>query len=139
MNVHRVTHKFSVAGHEGYITVGMYEDGRPGEVFLNMSKEGSVISGLMDTIALMTSVSLQHGVPLEFFVDKFSHIRFEPSGFTNNKDIPIAKSIIDYVFRWLGLKFLPGQPNCRLKKLQVLKINWTIYNNRVPYHPVRRC
>lgn len=102
-----ITHKFSVAGHEGYITVGMYEDGRPGEVFLNMSKEGSVISGLMDTIALMTSVSLQHGVPLEFFVDKFSHIRFEPSGFTNNKDIPIAKSIIDYVFRWLGLKFLP--------------------------------
>ena len=102
-----ITHKFSVAGHEGYITVGMYDDGRPGEVFLNMSKEGSVISGLMDTIALMTSVSLQHGVPLEFFVDKFSHIRFEPSGFTNNKDIPIAKSIIDYVFRWLGLKFLP--------------------------------
>ena len=102
-----ITHKFSVGGHEGYLTVGMYEDGRPGEIFLNMAKEGSVISGLMSTIALMTSVSLQHGVPLEFFVDKFSHIRFEPSGFTNNKDIPIAKSIIDYVFRWLGLQFLP--------------------------------
>ena len=101
------THKFSIAGHEGYLTVGMYEDGRPGEVFLNMAKEGSVISGLMDTIALMTSVSLQHGIPLEFFIDKFSHIRFEPSGFTGNKDIPIAKSIIDYVFRWLGLQFLP--------------------------------
>ena len=101
------THKFSVGGHEGYLTVGMYEDGRPGEIFLNMAKDGSVISGLMNTIALMTSVSLQHGVPLEFFVNKFSHIRFEPSGFTNNKDIPIAKSIIDYVFRWLGLQFLP--------------------------------
>ena len=101
------THKFSVGGHEGYLTVGMYEDGRPGEIFLNMAKDGSVISGLMNTIALMTSVSLQHGVPLEFFVDKFTHIRFEPSGFTNNKDIPIAKSIIDYVFRWLGLQFLP--------------------------------
>jgi len=101
-----ITHKFSIAGHEGYITVGLYEDGRPGEIFLRMSKEGSVISGLMDTIALMTSVSLQHGVPLEFFVDKFSHVRFEPAGFTNNKDIPIAKSIIDYVFRWLGLKFV---------------------------------
>ena len=102
-----ITHKFSIAGHEGYLIVGMYEDGKPGEVFLNMAKEGSVISGLMDTIALMTSVSLQHGIPLKFFVEKFSHIRFEPSGFTNNKDIPIAKSIIDYVFRWLGLKFLP--------------------------------
>jgi ribonucleoside-diphosphate reductase alpha chain len=102
-----ITHKFSVGGHKGYLTVGMYEDGRPGEIFLNMAKDGSVISGLMNTIALMTSVSLQHGVPLEFFVNKFSHIRFEPSGFTNNKDIPIAKSIIDYVFRWLGLQFLP--------------------------------
>ena len=106
-----ITHKFSVAGHEGYITVGLYEDGRPGEVFLRMSKEGSVISGLMDTIATMTSVALQYGVPLESLVEKFSHKRFEPSGFTNNKDIPIAKSIIDYVFRWLGLKFLPqSQP-----------------------------
>ena len=97
----------SVAGHEGYITVGFYEDGSPGEVFLKMSKQGSVISGLMDTIATMTSISLQYGVPLKSLVDKFSHVRFEPEGFTNNKDIPIAKSIIDYVFRWLGLKFVP--------------------------------
>ena len=104
---HSITHKFSIAGHEGYITVGFYEDGSPGEVFLKMSKEGSVISGLMDTIATMTSISLQYGVPLESLVSKFSHVRFEPEGFTNNKDIPIAKSIIDYVFRWLGLKFLP--------------------------------
>ena len=102
-----ITHKFSVAGHEGYITVGFYEDGSPGEVFLKMSKEGSVISGLMDTIATMTSISLQYGVPLESLVSKFSHVGFEPAGFTNNKDIPIAKSIIDYVFRWLGLKFVP--------------------------------
>ena len=102
-----ITHKFSVAGHEGYITVGFYEDGTPGEVFLKMSKQGSVISGLMDTIATMTSISLQYGVPLKSLVDKFSHVRFEPEGFTNNKDIPIAKSIIDYVFRWLGLKFVP--------------------------------
>ena len=102
-----ITHKFSVAGHEGYITVGFYEDGSPGEVFLKMSKQGSVISGLMDTIATMTSISLQYGVPLKSLVDKFSHVGFEPEGFTNNKDIPIAKSIIDYVFRWLGLKFVP--------------------------------
>ena len=102
-----IRHKFSVAGHEGYVHVGLYEDGSPGEVFLRMNKEGSVISGLMDTIATMTSVSLQYGVPLESLVDKFSHVRFEPSGFTNNKEIPIAKSIIDYIFRWLALKFLP--------------------------------
>ena len=102
-----VTHKFSVAGHDGYITVGFYDDGSPGEVFLKMSKEGSVISGLIDTIATMTSILLQYGVPLESLVDKFSHVRFEPSGFTSNQDIPIAKSIIDYVFRWLGQKFLP--------------------------------
>ena len=101
-----VTHKFSVAGQDGYITVGFYDDGSPGEVFLKMSKEGSVISGLIDTIATMTSILLQYGVPLESLVDKFSHVRFEPSGFTSNQDIPIAKSIIDYVFRWLGQKFL---------------------------------
>jgi ribonucleoside-diphosphate reductase alpha chain len=95
-----------VAGHDGYITVGFYDDGSPGEVFLTMSKEGSVISGLIDTIATMTSILLQYGVPLESLVDKFSHVRFEPSGFTSNKEIPIAKSIIDYVFRWLGQKFL---------------------------------
>jgi ribonucleoside-diphosphate reductase alpha chain len=103
------THKFSIAGHEGYITVGMYEDGSPGEVFLKMSKEGSTISGLMDTVAVMTSIALQYGVPLKALVDKFSHTRYEPSGFTQNPEIPIAKSVTDYVFRWLGLNFLTAE------------------------------
>jgi ribonucleoside-diphosphate reductase alpha chain len=102
-----ITHKFSIAGHEGYITVGTYEDGQPGEVFITMSKEGSTISGLMDGFATAVSLALQYGVPLRILVDKFSHMRFEPSGFTNNKEIPIAKSLCDYIFRWLGLKFLP--------------------------------
>jgi ribonucleoside-diphosphate reductase alpha chain len=101
-----ITHKFSIAGHEGYITVGLYEDRTPGEVFITMSKEGSTISGLMDALATAVSLSLQYGVPLKVLVDKFSHMRFEPSGFTNNKAIPIAKSICDYIFRWLGHKFL---------------------------------
>lgn len=101
-----ITHKFSVAGHEGYLTVGLYEDGQPGEIFITMSKEGSTISGLMDAFATSISLALQYGVPLKILVDKFSHMRFEPSGFTNNKDIPIAKSICDYIFRWLGKKFL---------------------------------
>jgi ribonucleoside-diphosphate reductase alpha chain len=100
------THKFSVAGHEGYLTVGLYEDGTPGEIFLKMAKEGSTVSGLMDTIATMTSIALQYGVPLKALVDKFSHTRFEPSGFTNNREIPFAKSIADYVFRFLGSRFL---------------------------------
>jgi ribonucleoside-diphosphate reductase alpha chain len=101
-----VTHKFSIAGHEGYLTIGLYDDGSPGEIFLRMAKEGSTVSGLMDTIAIMTSTSLQYGVPLKALVDKFSHSRFEPSGFTNNREIPIAKSITDYVFRFLGQRFL---------------------------------
>ncbi|CUS82082.1 ribonucleoside-diphosphate reductase class II [Candidatus Kryptonium thompsonii] len=101
-----ITHKFSVAGHEGYITVGMYPDGTPGEIFITMSKEGSTLSGLMDAFATAISLALQYGVPLKVLVDKFSHMRFEPSGFTNNPEIPIAKSIIDYIFRWLGKKFL---------------------------------
>lgn len=101
-----VTHKFSIAGHEGYLTVGMYEDGYPGEIFLRMAKEGSTISGLMDTIATMTSMALQYGVPLKALVDKFSHTRFEPSGFTNNPEIPLAKSVTDYIFRYLGNRFL---------------------------------
>ncbi|MBK7951289.1 MAG: vitamin B12-dependent ribonucleotide reductase [Deltaproteobacteria bacterium] len=105
---HRVayTHKFSIAGHEGYLTTGLYEDGQPGEIFLKMAKEGSTVSGLMDTIATMTSIALQYGVPLKALVDKFSHTRFEPSGFTNNKKIPIAKSVMDYVFRYLGDRYL---------------------------------
>jgi ribonucleoside-diphosphate reductase alpha chain len=101
-----ITHKFSVAGHDGYITVGMYDDGTPGEIFVVMAKQGSVVSGLMDTVATSISLALQYGVPLKVLVDKFSHSRFEPSGFTNNPSIPIAKSIVDYIFRWLGQKFL---------------------------------
>ncbi len=104
-----ITHKFSIAGHEGYITVGMYPNGAPGEIFLTMSKEGSTISGLMDTIATMTSLALQYGVPLETLVNKFAHMRFEPSGVTPNPQIRFAKSIPDYIFRWLGLKFLPQE------------------------------
>lgn len=100
-----LTHKFSVGGHEGYITVGMYDDGKPGEIFITMAKEGSVISGLMDTIATVTSIALQYGVPPQVLVDKFSHTRFEPSGYTNNPDIRYAKSLMDYLFRWLGQKF----------------------------------
>src|SRR3989441_5528893 len=101
-----ITHKFSIAGHDGYVTVGMYEDGQPGEIFLVMAKEGSVVSGLMDCFATAVSMALQYGVPLHVLVDKFSHVRFEPSGFTNNPEIPIAKSIVDYIFRWLASKFL---------------------------------
>ena len=102
------THKFDIAGHEGYITAGMYEDGQPGEIFITMSKEGSTISGLMDSFATAISMALQYGVPLRVLVDKFSHMRFEPSGFTKNPDIPMAKSIMDYIFRWLAIKFLDG-------------------------------
>ena len=101
-----ITHKFDIAGHEGYITAGMYEDAQPGEIFITMSKEGSTISGLMDSFATAISMALQYGVPLRVLVDKFSHMRFEPSGFTKNPDIPIAKSIMDYIFRWLASKFL---------------------------------
>jgi ribonucleoside-diphosphate reductase alpha chain len=103
-----ITHKFDIAGHEGYIHAGMYEDGQPGEIFIKMSKEGSTISGLMDSFATAISMALQYGVPLRVLVDKFSHMRFEPSGFTKNRDIPMAKSIMDYIFRWLATKFLDG-------------------------------
>jgi ribonucleoside-diphosphate reductase alpha chain len=101
-----LTHKFSIGGHEGYITVGLFEDGTPGELFITMAKEGSTISGLMDSFATAVSYALQYGVPLKFFVDKFSHVRFEPSGWTGNPLVPYAKSIMDYIFRWLGAKFL---------------------------------
>jgi ribonucleoside-diphosphate reductase alpha chain len=103
-----VTHKFDIAGHEGYITVGLFDDGVPGELFITMAKEGSTIGGLMDTIGTLVSLSLQYGVPLETLVKKFAHQRFEPSGFTKNPDIPIAKSISDYLFRWLGCQFISG-------------------------------
>ncbi|MGA3098576.1 MAG: vitamin B12-dependent ribonucleotide reductase [Bryobacteraceae bacterium] len=101
-----ITHKFSIGGHEGYITVGMYDDGAPGEIFITMAKEGSTISGLMDAFATAVSFNLQYGVPIKFLVDKFAHVRFEPSGWTGNQQIPYAKSIMDYIFRWLGAKFL---------------------------------
>jgi ribonucleoside-diphosphate reductase alpha chain len=104
-----ITHKFDIAGHEGYLTVGMYEDGTPGEIFVSMSKQGSTISGLMDSFATAISYALQYGVPLQFLVDKFAHMRFEPSGFTKNPQIPYAKSIVDYLFRWLASKFLDEQ------------------------------
>jgi len=103
-----VTHKFDIAGHEGYMTVGLFEDGQPGELFITMAKEGSTIGGLMDSIGTLTSIALQYGVPLETLVKKFAHQRFEPSGFTKNPDIRNAASITDYVFRWLALQFVPG-------------------------------
>jgi ribonucleoside-diphosphate reductase alpha chain len=103
-----LTHKFEIAGHEGYITVGLYENGEPGELFIQMAKEGSTIGGLMDTVATLTSLSLQYGVPLESLVKKFAYQRFEPSGFTKNSDIRNATSITDYVFRWLGCQFIKG-------------------------------
>jgi len=103
-----LTHKFDIAGHEGYITVGMFDDGQPGELFIQMQKEGSTIGGLMDTVGALTSMALQYGVPLESMVRKFAHSRFEPSGFTKNPDIRTASSITDYVFRWLGCQFIKG-------------------------------
>ena len=111
-----VTHKFSIAGQEGYFTVGLYEDGSPGEIFIKMSKEGSTISGLMDSFAVAVSMCLQYGVPLRVLVNKFSHSRFEPSGYTTNKEIPIAKSLMDYIFRWFDLKFHPNGTNGHLGK-----------------------
>ncbi|MCX8107183.1 MAG: vitamin B12-dependent ribonucleotide reductase, partial [Verrucomicrobiae bacterium] len=103
-----VNHKFNIAGHDGYLSVGLFDDGQPGELFITMAKEGSTIGGLMDTVATLTSIALQYGVPLEDLVRKFSHQRFEPSGITSNKEIRNASSIIDYIFRWLALEFLPG-------------------------------
>ncbi len=101
-----ITHKFDIQGHEGYLTVGLYEDGQPGEIFLKMAKEGSTLSGMMDSFATAVSVALQYGVPLRLFCAKFAHTRFEPSGYTGNSEIPIAKSIVDYIFRWLAARFL---------------------------------
>jgi ribonucleoside-diphosphate reductase alpha chain len=103
-----VTHKFNIAGHEGYLTVGLYEDGLPGELFITMAKEGSTIGGLMDSLGTAVSVALQYGVPVESLVNKFAHQRFEPAGMTTNRDIPFAKSLVDYIFRWLGMQFVDG-------------------------------
>jgi ribonucleoside-diphosphate reductase alpha chain len=101
-----ITHKFSIGGHEGYLTVGKYEDGTPGEIFIKMAKEGSTLSGIMDAFALSVSIALQYGVPLRALVDKFVNSRFEPSGYTGNPEIRYAKSIVDYLGRWLGGKFI---------------------------------
>ena len=103
-----ITHKFNVAGHEGYLTVGLYEDGMPGELFITMAKEGSTIGGLMDSLGTAISVALQYGVPTESLVHKFTHQRFEPAGMTDNRDIPFAKSLVDYIFRWMGMEFISG-------------------------------
>src|SRR5271154_1048168 len=113
-----ITHKFNIGGHEGYITVGLYPDGEPGELFITMAKEGSTVSGLMDSFALATSIALQHGVPLKLLCEKFAHTRFEPSGWTSNPDIGFAKSIMDYIFRWLQLRFLTGQQQFLFENLR---------------------
>ena len=113
-----VTHKFNVGGHEGYIIVGLYPNGEPGEIFIKMAKEGSTVSGLMDSFALAVSISLQHGVPLKLFCEKFAHTRFEPSGWSSNPDIGFAKSIMDYIFRWLQMRFLSGQQQFLFENLR---------------------
>ena len=104
-----ITHHFSIADHEGYVTVGLYPNGQPGEIFIRMAKEGSTIAGLMECFGTVVSVSLQHGVPLRVLCDKLSHTRFEPSGWTGNEELGYAKSIMDYLFRWMELRFLSGK------------------------------
>jgi ribonucleoside-diphosphate reductase alpha chain len=117
-----ITHKFSIGGHEGYIIVGMYEEGAPGEIFIKMAKEGSTLSGLMDGLALSISIGLQYGVPLKALVDKLTNTRFEPSGFTENPAIRYSSSVLDYIARWLGGKFLSTEylkPRSTLSEEQV--------------------
>ena len=114
-----ITHKFKVGDHEGYITVGLYPDGEPGELFITMAKEGSTVSGLMDSFALAVSIALQHGVPLKLFCEKFAHTRFEPSGWSGNPEIGYAKSIMDYIFRWLQMRFLTGQQQMLFDNLRL--------------------
>jgi len=126
---HSLTHKFNIGGHEGYITVGLYPDGQPGELFITMAKEGSTVSGLMDSFALATSIALQHGVPLKLLCEKFAHTRFEPSGWTSNADIGFAKSIMDYIFRWLQLRFLTGQQQMLFENL---KTKWPVASSQLP-------
>jgi ribonucleoside-diphosphate reductase alpha chain len=132
-----ITHKFSIGGHEGYITVGMYEDGAPGEIFITMAKEGSTISGLMDAFATAVSFNLQYGVPLKFLVDKFAHVRFEPSGWTGNQQIPYAKSIMDYIFRWVGAKFLGAEyANTEAGETPTLRPTEADQQQTLPFAPV---
>ena len=103
---HALTHKFDIAGHEGYVTVGLFDDGQPGEIFLVMAKEDSTISGFADAFAQAISYALRYGVPLQVLVDEFSHARFEPSGMTQNPEVRFGKSIVDYIFRWMSTKFM---------------------------------
>src|ERR1700680_3986413 len=124
-----ITHKFNIGGHEGYITVGLYPNGEPGELFITMAKEGSTVSGLMDSFALAVSISLQHGVSLKLLCEKFAHTRFEPSGWTSNPDIGFAKSIMDYIFRWLQLRFLTGQQQMLFENL---KTKWPVASSQLP-------
>jgi len=142
-----VTHKFAVGQHEGYLTVGLYEDGQPGEIFITMAKEGSTVSGLMDSFATAVSLALQYGVPLKVLCDKFSHTRFEPSGWTPNPDIRYAKSVMDYIFRWMAFKFLPRDAQPRedasvqslngkeAEKATELAAQFTRATVEAPYHP----
>ncbi len=125
-----ITHKFKVGDHEGYITVGMYPNGEPGELFMTMAKEGSTVSGLMDSFALAVSIALQHGVPLKLFCEKFAHTRFEPSGWSGNPDIGYAKSIMDYIFRWLQLRFLTGQQQMLFENLRLKPVGSRVLNRR---------
>jgi ribonucleoside-diphosphate reductase alpha chain len=131
-----ITHKFSVSGHEGYITVGLYPDGRPGELFITMAKEGSTIGGLMDAFGTAVSMSLQYGVPLEDYVRKFSHMRFEPQGYTKNPDIRIAKSLIDYIFRWLGNIFLPGYKEASMGVLPAAEPSADSFSDEAASKPI---
>jgi ribonucleoside-diphosphate reductase alpha chain len=132
-----ITHKFSIGGHEGYITVGMYDDGAPGEIFITMAKEGSTISGLMDAFATAISFNLQYGVPVKFLVDKFAHVRFEPSGWTGNQQIPYAKSIMDYIFRWLGARFLgPEYAVTEVGETGALRPTETSPQQELPFSPM---
>ncbi|HWQ91777.1 MAG TPA: vitamin B12-dependent ribonucleotide reductase, partial [Clostridia bacterium] len=124
-----ITHKFNIGGHEGYITVGLYKNGMPGEIFITMAKEGSTVSGLMDSFACAVSIAFQHGVPLKLLSEKFAHTRFEPSGWSNNPDIGYAKSIMDYIFRWLELRFLTGQQQTLFDDLRPRQ------NGEFPGHP----
>src|SRR6202167_2701966 len=132
-----ITHQFSIGGHEGYITVGMYDDGAPGEIFITMAKEGSTISGLMDAFSTAISFNLQYGVPVKFLVDKFAHVRFEPSGWTGNQQIPYAKSIMDYIFRWLGARFLgPEYAVTEVGETGALRPTETSPQQELPFAPM---
>lgn len=117
-----LTHHFTIGGHDGYITVGLFPDRQPGEIFINIAKEGSTLGGLMDSFAKAISVALQYGVPLKLFCEKFSHTRFEPSGWTSNPEIGFANSIMDYIFRWLRLRFVDGRTSPAFRDREELRL-----------------